>query len=272
MKKSVLNTLFLAMFFIGCVSNVDMSRPTLAVTIEPYRSIVEAIAGDKWNVASVVPKGNSPETFDPTPRLMMDLGKCKAYFMAGGLGFETSLANKIKEIYPQLLLVDTSSGISRICDDPHLWTSPDNMLVIARNICATLCQIDTAEATEYKIRLKEVENIIAATDTVIRRKLAGVSCRGFLVFHPSLTYFARFYGVNQIALEEHGKEPSATHVRHIVDEARSLGIRNVLVQAEFDKNHVLTIARELNADVQIINPLSYDWCGEMLHVADCLTK
>ncbi|MBR2606622.1 MAG: zinc ABC transporter substrate-binding protein [Bacteroidaceae bacterium] len=272
MQKILLYIILVVTLFVGCVSGNDVSRPTLAVTIEPYRYIVEAVAGEKWEVVSVVPKGNSPETFDPTPGQMMKLGKCEAYFLVGGLGFEESWVEKIKEVYPALPFVDTSSGILRVDDDPHLWTSPDNMVVIARNVCAALCRMDTCDTTGYKARLQAIEKMIAATDTSIRRKLADASSRSFLVFHPSLTYFARLYGINQIVLEEHGKEPSAAHVKHVIDEARSRGVRNVLVQAEFDKNHAAVVARELNATLQTINPLSYDWHGEMLHIADCLNK
>ena len=272
MQKILFCALLLAAFLTGCASGGDVSRPTLAVTIEPYRYIVEAVAGDAWEVVSVVPKGNSPETFDPTPGQMMKLGGCKAYFLVGGLGFEASWMAKIKEVYPRLLLVDTSAGITRVDDDPHLWTSPDNMALIARNVCRALCSMDTAHAAGYKARLQAVEKNIADTDAAIRSKLAALGCRSFLVFHPSLTYFARLYNVAQIALEEHGKEPTAAHLKHVIDEARSSGIRNVLVQAEFDKEHARAIARELGAEVRIINPLSYDWHGEMLHVADCLTK
>lgn len=272
MKRIYLYALFSAIFLISCGSGGGASRSTLAVTIEPYRYIVEAVAGEKWEVVSIVPKGNSPETFDPAPGQMMKLGKCKAYFLVGGLGFESAWMERIKEMYPSLPLVDTSLGIQRVHDDPHLWTSPDNMAVIARNVCDALCNVDSADAVGYKARLLAVEETIAATDTAIRNRLATLSCRSFLVFHPSLTYFARRYGVNQIALEEHGKEPSAAHLKQVIDEARRQGIRNVLIQAEFDKNHAVTIARELNAEVQTINPLSYDWAGEMLHVADCLSK
>lgn len=272
MQKAFFHILILAYLLVSCVSGDDASRLTLAVTIEPYRYIVEAIAGEKWQVVSVVPKGNSPETFDPTPGQMMKLSKCKAYFQVGGLGFESSWTEKIKEMCPSLPLVNTSLGVARVDDDPHLWTSPDNMVIIARNICAALCRVDSADAAGYNARLQVAEKMIAATDTAIRSTLAGLSCRSFLVFHPSLTYFARLYDINQIALEEHGKEPSASHLKHVIDEARRLGIRNVLVQAEFDKNHATAIARELNATVQTINPLNYDWHSEMLHVADCLNK
>ena len=43
-------------------------KPTLVVTIEPLRYFTEAIAGDQYQVVSMVPKGSSPETYDPTPQ------------------------------------------------------------------------------------------------------------------------------------------------------------------------------------------------------------
>lgn len=45
----------------------DNEKPVIAVTIEPQRYFTEAIAGDKFDVISIVPKGSSPETYDPTP-------------------------------------------------------------------------------------------------------------------------------------------------------------------------------------------------------------
>ena len=99
MQKAFFYILFLTFLLVGCASGDDASRPTLAVTIEPYRYIVEAVAGEKWQVVSVVPKGDSPETFDPTPGQMMKLGKCKAYFLVGGLGFEDSWTEKIENMY-----------------------------------------------------------------------------------------------------------------------------------------------------------------------------
>ena len=52
-------------------SNVKIQRvkaisPVITVTIEPLRYFTEAIAGNNFNVISMVPKGSSPKP-DPTP-------------------------------------------------------------------------------------------------------------------------------------------------------------------------------------------------------------
>ena len=61
----------------------DNEKPVIAVTIEPQRYFTEAIAGDKFDVISIVPKGSSPETYDPTPQQLVSLGDSKAYLRIG---------------------------------------------------------------------------------------------------------------------------------------------------------------------------------------------
>ena len=48
-------------------------KPLLTVTLEPLRYFTEAIAGDHYQVVSMVPKGSSPESYDPTPQQLVNL-------------------------------------------------------------------------------------------------------------------------------------------------------------------------------------------------------
>lgn len=243
---------------------------TVAVTIEPYRCVVEAVAGDKWSVTTIVPKGGNPETFDPTPATMASLAGCKACFIVGGLGFEDAWVGKLAEIYPLMPVVDTSCDISRCDGDPHFWTSPDNMMQIAHNVCHAFCAIDSADSAGYKARMDSFVALVQRDDSLIRERLSGCEGSSFVIFHPTLTYFSRLYGLNQIAIEHEGKEPSVSHIRAVVDSARRLGVNTVLVQAEFDRSNAEVIANEIAADVAVIDPLSYDWHGEMLRIAEIL--
>jgi ABC-type metal ion transport system, periplasmic component/surface adhesin len=77
------NIIFLIalILFVGCTDKKNnSSKPTITVTIEPLRYFTQAIAGDKFNVVSMVPEGTSPETYDPTPQQLVNLGKSVAYF------------------------------------------------------------------------------------------------------------------------------------------------------------------------------------------------
>lgn len=253
---------------LACSSDGSVVRRTLAVTAEPYRYVVEAVAGDDWIVESLVPKGDNPETFDPTPRDIVSLANSEAYFMVGGLGFEEAWAGKIAEMYPHLKIFDTSVGIIREDGDPHLWTSPDNMALIAKNVCDALCGFDGTNADGYRARLQSLNDKISATDGYITQRLDTLKGYSFLVFHPSLTYFARLYGLHQLSIEEEGKEPSAAHIKSVIDEAKRCSVKLVLVQSGFDSKNAVTIAAEIGARVVSIDPLNYYWHTELRKMAD----
>lgn len=260
------------LFAVGCSSRGDEQQRLLTVTTEPYRFVVEAVAGDAWSVNTLVPRGGDPETFDPTVREIMSLSNSRAYFMVGGLGFEDAWRERIAEMFPALRLVDTSVGILRESGDPHLWCSPDNMLLIADNVCEALCRMDSAGAEGYRARCDSLCAEIAETHRLIEARLEAVERRTFLVFHPTLTYFARLYGLRQLAIEEEGKEPSAAHIKAVIDTARNENVAIVFVQQEFDSKNAITIAREIGARVVRIDPLSYEWRKELLNIADEMVK
>ena len=71
------------------------------VTIEPQRFFAEQIAGDRFVVRTVVPSGQSPETYDPTSRQMVEIGQSIAYLRIGAIGFEQAWMQKIAENNPQ---------------------------------------------------------------------------------------------------------------------------------------------------------------------------
>ncbi len=270
-----MNRFFIFLFIIfitSCSSKEEASKNVLSVTMEPYRYVVEAVAGDDWEVRSIVPKGGNPETFDPAPGDIMLLSESRACFLVGGLGFEREWKDKMAVLYPKMTLVDTSRGIERDAGDPHLWTSPDNMIKIADNVCKALCKIDSTRSTGYHERLVKLKDSIYATHAILKRKLEKVKGKSFLIFHPSLTYFSSLYGLRQISIECEGKEPSVAHLQTVIDAARAQGVNCVLVQAEFDRRSAIAIADEIGARVEEINPLSYYWHEQMLHIADVLSK
>lgn len=257
---------------VSCSAESVSEKNILTVTIEPYRFIVEAIAGEAWEVNTLIPKGANPETYDPTPVDIVALAKSRTYFTVGGFAFENSLKGKISDLYPELDFVDTSVGVVRDAADPHLWTSPDNIRQIALNVYNALCELDSAGCEGYRSRLLMFNNDVLSTDSLVRSKLCDAKNESFLIFHPTLTYFAKLYGLNQIAIEHEGKEPSVLQMRTIIDSARECGVKCVLLQAEFDRENAVVIADEIGADIYDIAPLSYNWHAEMLRVADVLSN
>ena len=80
----------------GRTDNKDTQRPVITVSIEPLRYITERIAGDGFRIETFVPKGSSPETYEPTPEQMMKLGQSLVYFTVGDLGFERTWTDRLR--------------------------------------------------------------------------------------------------------------------------------------------------------------------------------
>ena len=280
---------FIYIFIIFCLSACKPSaqseqKPTITVTLEPLRYFTEAIAGDQYQVVSMVPKGSSPETYDPTPQQLVALNKSQAYFRIGHIGFEQTWMDRLASNSPQLKFYDTSEGIDLIRTsghqhgdhyhaggvEPHVWNSANNAIILAENIYQALCELDASHQSYYKERLDSLKQTIQQTDQTIR-KLLQKADRTFLIYHPALSYFARDYDLKQVSIEEEGKEPSPAQLKTLIETCRKENIHVIFVQQEFDIRNARLIADELGVTIIPINPLSYDWPTEMINVAKALT-
>ena len=208
-------------------------KPIITVTLEPLRYFTEAIAGDNFQVISMVPKGSSPESYDPTPQQLVNLSQSQAYFRIGYIGFEQAWMDKLEANSPDMKVYDTSVGVDLIRGEghwhgdhyheggvePHIWNSTQNALIIAENIYKALCELDAAHQADYQKRLDVLKETIRQTDKNVKAFLKNAD-KTFLIYHPALSYFARDYGLKQISMEEGGKEPSPAQLNALIETCR----------------------------------------------------
>ena len=282
MKKLIY---ILTLFILSACGNTTQKseKPILTVTLEPLRYFTEAIAGDNYEVVSMVPKGSSPESYDPTPQQLVNLSKSQAYFRIGYIGFEQAWMKKLEANCPNMKVYDTSKGIDLIRDkghwhgdhfheggvEPHVWNPTQNALIIADNIYQALCELDSTHQEDYQKRLDVLKETIRQTDANVRTLLENADST-FLIYHPALSYFARDYGLKQVSIEEGGKEPSPAQLKTLIETCRNENVHTIFVQQEFDQRNAQLIANELGVNIISINPLSYDWVKEMIRIAEAL--
>lgn len=282
MKKLIY---ILTLFILSACGNTTQKseKPILTVTLEPLRYFTEAIAGDNYEVVSMVPKGSSPESYDPTPQQLVNLSKSQAYFRIGYIGFEQAWMKKLEANCPDMKVYNTSKGIDLLRDkghwhgdhfheggvEPHVWNSTQNALIIADNIYQALCELDSTHQEDYQKRLDVLKQTIRQTDANVRTLLENADST-FLIYHPALSYFARDYGLKQVSIEEGGKEPSPAQLKALIETCRNENVHTIFVQQEFDQRNAQLIANELGVNIVSINPLSYDWVKEMIRIAEAL--
>ncbi len=264
-------------------------KPLVMVSIEPLRYFAEQIAGDRFEIVSMVPKGSAPETYDPTPQQMVYFSQAKAFLRIGDTPFERMWIEKLEENTPDLHFFSLSEGIKLLemeghyhhmedgtvihhaDSDPHIWSSVTNAVIIARNIAKAFCKIDAANAELFRRNLASLLRQIDTTKQQVDGYMAEADST-FLIYHPALTYFARDYGIRQLSLEFDGKQPSPDRLRSLVHDCKEKGTRILFLQTEIDERNAQVLQKELNLAVSRINLLDYDWHTEMVKVAKALHR
>jgi zinc transport system substrate-binding protein len=153
--------------------------------------------------------------------------------------------------------------------DPHVWLAPELVRIQAENIHDALARIDPGNAETYAKNFTAFIREIDRLNHEIEHILASLEDdqRTFMVFHPTWGYFARQYGLEQIAIEAGGKEPGPGKLAEIIKHGRELGIKTVFVQPQFSQKSAKVIARELNAEVVTLDPLAPDWNDNLIKAA-----
>ncbi|MDR1203840.1 MAG: zinc ABC transporter substrate-binding protein [Tannerellaceae bacterium] len=271
----------------GC-NNKQENEKIISVTIEPQRYFAERIGGDRFTVHTVVPAGQSPETYDPTPQQMIQVSKSLAYLRIGYIGFEQAWMQNIQENNPEMNVFDLSEGIDLILEveeeanghhhhrhhpggvDPHIWNSIHGAKMIAQNTLNAFLALDKEHADDYRQNYDRLMEDINQTGDELSEWLSPLSNRTFIIYHPALTYFAEEFNLTQLCIEMEGKEPSPAQLKELVETAREHQAKVVFIQQEFDQKNAELIARETGCRLVTINPLSYDWSKEMIHLAKSL--
>ncbi len=270
------HTLMISLLFL---STAAIAEPiTVAVSILPQKYFVEKLAGDEVRVIVVVGPGQSPATYEPTPKQMAALTGADLY-LSTGLPFERIWLPRIRQACEELQVVDTTHGIPRRAmvshhghdhdgeRDPHLWTDPG---LVARSLPAlaeALGAANPAETEHYRKRAADFTAELEALDVEIHTLLAKAAGKCFLVFHPSWGYFADAYELRQLSIEIEGKSPGARSLAATIDRARSEGVEAIFVQRQFAGGAARAVAEALNARLIQVDPLAEDYCENLRDTA-----
>lgn len=280
--------LYIALLFVICFAlgacheqRQDSGRVAVTTTIAPAASLIQAIGGELVSVTTLLPKGNNPENYEPTPRDIQSLSQSRGYFYIGDLGFEHSWIDRIRSLQPELPLLRLDATLQSadhghqhdgLVHDPHYWTSLRGLRAMSQTILSGLSAVDSVHRARYEEGEAELRRQLDSLEQTLRVRLQELPSRSFVIYHPSLSEFASEWSLEQLVIEEDGKEPSPAHLERIIRRAREAGVKVVFVQKEFESKLVHSIASELGAKTYEINPLDGDWQGELLKIANALSQ
>lgn len=293
--RNILAAAAVAILAAGCGSadrKAGDSRLAIAVGVEPQRYILsQLLDSTEARVFAVIAPGANPETYELTPRRRMELEQADLYISTGLLPFEAAITSSLSTP-----VVNSSEGIELIygshghdhehhghthgaedhrhdagAPDPHVWTSTANARSMAANMAEAIGSLRPALRPQLARRLEDFNSRLDSIDSSIRARLAApAAARSFAIWHPSLSYFARDYGLRQLAVGFESKEMPAGRLRAILDDAAADSVRVFFFQQEFDSRQAESVNNLLGSELIIINPLSADWEGQLNVITDAL--
>ncbi|MBN2617887.1 MAG: zinc ABC transporter substrate-binding protein [Spirochaetales bacterium] len=295
-SKILIILLLITNFVIFSKAEQEVKKDGLSVvtSILPQKYFVERIGGDRVNCTVLVGPGKNPATYQPTPSQIVELGEATILFTIG-VPFENAYLDKFTQSLNRLNIVDTSTGIEKnpISNhhhdeeeegheegeeheetegslDPHVWLSPVLAKTVAKNIYNTLVEYDPEGKEFYTQGYNSLLVDLDSINKELHEILKPYKGKILFVYHPSFGYFSKEYGLEQIAIETGGKEPTSSQLTHIIDEAIEESVKIIIVQPEFSQKSANIIANSINGTVTTLNPLDLDYINNLRSIANTI--
>jgi zinc transport system substrate-binding protein len=254
-----------------------LAKPIVLVSIDPQKFFVEQIAKDTVDIVVLVPPGASPHSFEPTAKQLILASKALLWFTIGE-PFEKKATNVLKSHNDQIDIIDTKKNISllkgkccRHCIDDvdtHIWLSPRRAKIQALTIKEALVKLQPENSEFYEVNyfnlVKAIENLDEEIKGYFEQKPPS---HPILVSHPAFGYFCSDYNLKQLSIEVEGKDPSPKQLTELLKLARSLDIKMIFAQEQYQTKGAYLLAGELGAKVYIIDPYSSDYINNLRTIA-----
>lgn len=284
LMKKLFVILSLTLLIAGCSESKEADQKSIFVTIPPLQALVnEATCGD-FDVEILVPQGASPESYEPTSQQIAKLSDAELIFSTGLIDFEKSLTRHIEN---SSRLINLSQGIELIkgsCShhhhhghshshgvDPHIWTSPRALITMVRNIESAL-RTSYSDSTKYFDSVERIIDRLETLDKECGEHIAASGTKAIMIYHPAYTYLARDYAIEQITIEQEGKEPTPRQLTGMIERARTMGIKRIFHQPQYSPDKLSSIAEEIDAEIIECDPLSQDIEAEIRKVVELISQ
>lgn len=276
--KKLLFLIFSCTLFVSCEKrHCSTQKPTLLVSVAPYQNLVERIAGDSFQVTTVVPPGANPHAYEPTAKQISAIGQGILWFRIGE-SFENKIFPVLQEKNRELTECDLRQSVSlihesackchaEIQEDRHFWMSPKELISqvhMIKNALSTRFpeSKETFEANSIQL-IRELKALDIELKTILEK---GVT-RSFLVSHPAFAYFCKEYHLEQLSVEMGGKEPTAKHLTDLMQTLETRKVKLALAMPQHSNKGVEILSEKLAISLHTIDPYAPDAFETMRELA-----
>lgn len=268
----------------ACGNKANSDKTVLAVSIEPQRQILEQIAGPEFEVVTVLGRGADPENFDPSTSQRLALDNADIYFSTGVLPFEMTLKESLGDNTAYIPTIGNTDLIygnhghahetegedhhDEMAVDPHYWSSFEGAGNIASIMRKALEEKYPDQSAGFSERYTNFTDSLDGLRSNIQQTLDGATRRTFAVWHPSLSYFAREFDLEQLPLGVEGKDLSAKALAEAIDHAKADSVEVFFFQPGIDSRQAEVMSEGIGSRLVPVNLLDYSWQDQLKLIAD----
>ena len=262
------------------IREVVTEKPLVMTSIYPIYSIAHELAGDKIQVKSIIPPGESPHVFNPTVSTKKNINNSAAVFYIGhGLDdwVLDLVDDKLKAISVDKNIIlrksehtheehgheehgDEKHGDEKHVKesyDPHYWLDPRNAKLIANTIIAKYIEINPDNSKYYQTQLSIFHLKI---DELYRNSFENtrdISKNPFITFHDAWHYFAEAFALDIVGtFEPVGSEhPSPKYLKNLQDKITKHKVKVLFSEPQLSTSSLNTFIKDNDLIIGILDPL-----------------
>jgi ABC-type Zn uptake system ZnuABC Zn-binding protein ZnuA len=227
------------------------------IAVESFLAdITQNVAGDRFQVDSLIPINVEPHTFEASPRDVVKISE-SSILIINGAGFETWIDPVLQNAGGKRTVIIASKGLpsrDKTQSDPHFWMDPTKVITYVENIRDGLIEADPAgkdiythNADSYILKLKDL-------DAWIKDQVSQIPPQNRLLVtnHESIGYFADRYGFQVIGAiipsVSTDAAPSAQQVAQLIDHIRATGSKAIFLEMGANPD----LAKQISSETGVV--------------------
>ena len=264
--------LLLCLCLCGCKSIAPQNSGKLQIvaSLFPQYDFAREICGDKADITLLLPAGMDSHSYEPTPKDIVKLSEASLFLYTGD-NMEPWAARLSGNVKGQILDVSMGATLldgsdihhasvqekSNASTDPHIWTNPQNAIIMVDNISRAVCSLDPSNAEYYTENAERYKNELRLLDAEIEEAVQN-SKRTNLIFggHFAMRYFTHRYGLSYESAFDSCSgeaEPSPQTILHLIEHIRNDNIPAVYYEELSTPQTAKLLADETGAQMLLLH-------------------
>jgi zinc transport system substrate-binding protein len=258
----------------------------VAATFYPMVEFSKQVSGDHAEVTGLIPTGVEPHDWEPSAKDIIQLKEADVFVYNGIVEewVEDALKGAAND---KRIVVEATHGMELMegedeeehehadeheddhaedheeghdhhhAIDPHVWLSPVLAQKQVKIIEEAFSKADPAHKEDYAKNAEAYITQLKELDQAYKTGLKDVKRKEFVTQHAAFAYLAKEYGLTQVPIAglSPEQEPSPDKMADIIKFSKEKQVKTIFFETLVDPKVAQTIAKELGAKTDVLNPL-----------------